>query len=145
MTAWWTRRCWRLPASNASAVNPPRQPCSRSTHSCRQSARGPALNRCEVCRKPENDHANEKHKYKRDARFPEWHGWHAARRGLGSNLYRLGVPDMVIQRILRLDAKAARTCKDFFQTAGQNSFEQNCRLATEALTVGSLAVLARQK
>src|SRR6266496_1770177 len=31
----------------------------------------------------------------------EWHGWHACRRGLGSNLYRLGVPDMVIQRILR--------------------------------------------
>src|SRR3984957_15141896 len=33
--------------------------------------------------------------------IPKWHGWHAARRGLGSNLYRLGVPDMVIQRILR--------------------------------------------
>jgi integrase len=31
----------------------------------------------------------------------EWHGFHAARRGLGSNLYRLGVPDIVIQRILR--------------------------------------------
>lgn len=31
--------------------------------------------------------------------LPEWHGWHAVRRGLGSNLYRLGVPDMVIQRI----------------------------------------------
>jgi integrase len=28
-------------------------------------------------------------------------GWHACRRGLGSNLYRFGVPDMVIQRILR--------------------------------------------
>ncbi len=41
------------------------------------------------------------HAFKRDARYPEWHGWHAARRGLGSNLYRLGVPDMVIQRILR--------------------------------------------
>jgi hypothetical protein len=31
----------------------------------------------------------------------EWHGWHAARRGLSTNLYRLGVPDMEIQRILR--------------------------------------------
>jgi integrase len=39
--------------------------------------------------------------YKRDTRIPEWHGWHAARRGLGSNLYRLGVPDMLIQRISR--------------------------------------------
>src|SRR5437762_8575830 len=39
--------------------------------------------------------------YKRDARLPEWHGWHAARRGLGSNLYHLGTPEKVIQRILR--------------------------------------------
>jgi methylglutaconyl-CoA hydratase len=53
--------------------------------------------------------------------------------------------DALIDRILRLDPNAARNCKEFFQTALQNSFEQNCRLATEALTVGSLAVLARQK
>jgi methylglutaconyl-CoA hydratase len=51
----------------------------------------------------------------------------------------------VIDRILRLDSNAARNCKEFFQTAQQNSFDQNCRLATEALTVGSLAVLSRQK
>jgi integrase len=61
----------------------------------------PALNRCELCRKPQAEHAKTDHQYKRDARYPEWHGWHAARRGLGSNLYRLGVPDVVIQRILR--------------------------------------------
>ena len=30
-----------------------------------------------------------------------WHGWHAAGRGLGSNLYSLGVPDKTIQVILR--------------------------------------------
>jgi integrase len=30
-----------------------------------------------------------------------WHGWHAFRRGLATNLHRLGVPDKVIQRILR--------------------------------------------
>ncbi len=53
--------------------------------------------------------------------------------------------DALIQRILHLDANAARNCKEFFQTALQNSFDQNCRLATEALTVGSLAVVARQK
>ena len=51
----------------------------------------------------------------------------------------------LIERILRLDPNAARNCKEFFQTAQQNSFDQNCRLATEALTVGSMAVLARQK
>jgi enoyl-CoA hydratase/carnithine racemase len=53
--------------------------------------------------------------------------------------------DALIERILRLDANAARNCKEFFQTAQQNSFDQNCRLATEALTVGSLAVLSRQQ
>jgi methylglutaconyl-CoA hydratase len=53
--------------------------------------------------------------------------------------------DALIDRILRLDPNAARNCKEFFQTSLQNSFDQNCRLATEALTVGSLAVLTRQK
>ncbi len=53
--------------------------------------------------------------------------------------------DDLIERILRLNPNAARNCKEFFQTTLQNSFDQNCRLATEALTVGSLAALARQK
>jgi hypothetical protein len=30
-----------------------------------------------------------------------WHGWHAFRRGLASNLYRLGVSEKVVQAILR--------------------------------------------
>ena len=30
-----------------------------------------------------------------------WHGWHAFRRGLATNLHRLGVSDKVIQKILR--------------------------------------------
>lgn len=30
-----------------------------------------------------------------------WHGWHAFRRGLGTNLHEMGVDDLVIQRILR--------------------------------------------
>jgi methylglutaconyl-CoA hydratase len=51
----------------------------------------------------------------------------------------------LIERILRLDPNAARACKEFFQAALQNTFDQNCRLATEALTAGSLAVLRRQK
>jgi hypothetical protein len=40
---------------------------------------------------------------------------------------------------------ATRKCKEFFQTAQQNTFEQNCLLATDALTVGSLAVMEREK
>jgi methylglutaconyl-CoA hydratase len=53
--------------------------------------------------------------------------------------------DAIVKRILDLDAAAARRCKEFFQTAGQNSFDQNCRLATEALTIGSLTALAQKK
>ncbi len=30
-----------------------------------------------------------------------WHGWHAFRRGLATNLHRLGVSDKVIKQILR--------------------------------------------
>jgi integrase len=30
-----------------------------------------------------------------------WHGWHAFRRGLASNLNRLGIDDSIIQAILR--------------------------------------------
>jgi integrase len=31
----------------------------------------------------------------------EWHGWHSFRRGLATNLYELGVKDIVVQAILR--------------------------------------------
>jgi integrase len=62
----------------------------------------PALNRCVHCGKNEGmPHIKEDHKYKRDARIPEWRGWHACRRGLASNLNRLGVDDSIIQRMLR--------------------------------------------
>jgi methylglutaconyl-CoA hydratase len=53
--------------------------------------------------------------------------------------------NVLVQRILALDPTAARKCKEFFNVAAQNSFEQNCRLATEVLTIGSLSVLAREK
>lgn len=61
----------------------------------------PALTRCEHCGKASADHAEAKHDFKLDEKFPKWRGWHAARRGLGSNLYALGVPEKVIQQILR--------------------------------------------
>jgi integrase len=79
----------------------------------------PVLNRCEECGKAESDHRKTGHPYCRDARIPEWHGWHAARRGLGSNLYRLGVPDMVIQRILR-HANVSTTATYYIKTAADD-------------------------
>jgi integrase len=80
----------------------------------------PTLNRCETCHKPEGE-CDQKtaHEYKRDAALPEWHGWHAARRGLGSNLYRMGVPDMVIQRILR-HANVSTTATYYIKTAADD-------------------------
>jgi integrase len=87
----------------------------------------PALNCCELCHKRETEHANTKHEYKRDERIPVWHGWHAARRGLGSNLYRLGVPDLVIQRILR-HANVSTTATYYIKTAADD-----VRVAMETL------------
>jgi methylglutaconyl-CoA hydratase len=53
--------------------------------------------------------------------------------------------DALVARILSLDPAAVRRCKEFFLTTQQNSFDRNCRLATAALTAGSMAVLARKK
>ncbi len=45
--------------------------------------------------------AREVIKPKLEALGMEWHGWHAFRRGLATNLHALGVSDIVIQAILR--------------------------------------------
>jgi integrase len=80
----------------------------------------PALNRCVTCGKPDRDHdAKADHSYGRDARLPAWKGWHAARRGLGSNLYRLGVQEKVIQRILR-HANVSTTATYYIKTAADD-------------------------
>lgn len=52
--------------------------------------------------------------------------------------------DEIIQSILALDEKAVRNCKEFFQTALQNNFDQNVRLSIDSLTIGSLGILANQ-
>jgi integrase len=79
----------------------------------------PALSRCEVCKKAEAEHQKADHTYKRDDSIPEWHGWHAARRGLGSNLYRLGVQELVIQRILR-HANVSTTAAYYIKAAAND-------------------------
>jgi integrase len=61
----------------------------------------PALSRCAVCQKSERDHKPEAHLFQRDDSIPQWHGWHAFRRGLATNLHALGVDDKTIQAILR--------------------------------------------
>ena len=70
----------------------------------------------------------------------EWHGWHAFRRGLATNLYRLGVPDKTIQAILR-HANLSTTMNAYVKsvhadsTAAMKAFEALCNQhATEAGT-----------
>lgn len=88
----------------------------------------PALNRCQVCGKVEDaaDHVESnatttgrQHEYKRDTAIPEWQGWHAARRGLGSNLNRLGIRDVVIQGILR-HANVSTTATYYIKSAAED-------------------------
>jgi integrase len=61
----------------------------------------PALERCEFCEQPKSEHKNNDHPFVRDDAFPKWHGWHAFRRGIATNLHQLGVADKDIQAILR--------------------------------------------
>jgi integrase len=78
----------------------------------------PVLNAC-VCGKPEDEHEKEDHKYERGVR-PEWHGWHAFRRGLATNLHDLGVQDKTIQAILR-HANVAVTQNSYIKTLDSQS------------------------
>jgi integrase len=52
----------------------------------------------------------------------EWHGWHAFRRGLATNLHRLGVSDETIQRILR-HSTVAVTQNCYIKTADADAVE----------------------
>jgi integrase len=81
----------------------------------------PALNVCGVCSKPQSEHDEKTaHKYERNNVLPRWHGWHAFRRGLATNLNRLGVDDSVIQRILR-HSNVAVTQACYIKTAAEDA------------------------
>jgi integrase len=63
-----------------------------------------------------------------------WHGWHAFRRGLATNLHQLGVSDMTIQRILRhSDAGVTQKCYiktvDSEVAAAMQQFERSLEYA----------------
>jgi integrase len=90
----------------------------------------PILNACGECGKKK--HADADHEYARRSDLPAWHGWHALRRGLGSNLNELGVPDLTIQRILR-HSNVTTTRKSYIKirednvTAGMAQLEAGIR------------------
>ena len=80
----------------------------------------PALEVCEICSKPESEHGRATHQYERNKVLPVWQGWHAFRRGLATNLNRLGVDDSVIQRILR-HSNVAVTQACYIKTASEDA------------------------
>jgi integrase len=65
-----------------------------------------------------------------------WHGWHAARRGLGSNLYALGVPEKTIQVILR-HANVSTTSTYYIKSAPADAVAAMDRLETALPQLGS--------
>jgi integrase len=101
----------------------------------------PELNRCAVCGKsktecgkPDAEDEVPEHKFVRDESRPEWHGWHAARRGLGTNLYRLGVPEKTIQAILR-HANVSTTNTYYIKSAADDTRAAMAKL--ESLVIGN--------
>jgi len=80
----------------------------------------PALEVCEICSKTESEHGRTAHKYERNKVLPEWRGWHGFRRGLATNLNRLGVDDSVIQRILH-HSNVAVTQACYIKTASEDA------------------------
>jgi integrase len=92
----------------------------------------PSLNRCSDCRRGKGEHALADHEFKQDESLPKWRGWHAARRGLGTNLYRLGVPKKTIQAILR-HANVSTTATYYIKTAAADTQAAMAKLETELI------------
>jgi integrase len=61
----------------------------------------PAIEKCGICKLSKEDHKPDGHLFTQGKALPKWHGWHAFRRGLATNLHALGTPDKEIQAILR--------------------------------------------
>jgi integrase len=66
-----------------------------------------------------------------------WHGWHAFRRGLATNLHRLGVSDKVIQQILR-HANVTTTMNIYVKTATADAENAMKMLETKCATTVQL-------
>jgi len=63
-----------------------------------------------------------------------WHGWHAFRRELASNLHRLGVSDKVIQQILR-HANVTTTINIYVKIVTQDAEDAMKKLETKCSLV----------
>ena len=65
-----------------------------------------------------------------------WHGWHAARRGLGSNLYALGIPEKTIQVILR-HSNVSTTNTYYIKTAPADATAAMAKLESAVPQLGN--------
>ncbi len=75
----------------------------------------------------ESEHGSgPQHEFKLDETLPQWHGWHARRRGLATNLKQLGVDDLTIQKVMRHeDVSTTRRCYiKSVATSAQHAMEQ---------------------
>ncbi len=76
----------------------------------------------------------------------KWHGWHAFRRGLATNLHRLGISDKVIQQILR-HANVTTTMNIYVKTvssdatAAMKTLETMCATTVQPLPLASTRVM----
>jgi integrase len=111
------RKTCGSPVSGAMFANSVGKPLclNNLTNRCIQ----PRLEYCKHCGQSRADHGNG-HEFERDERRVVWRGWHAFRRGLATNLYRLGVPDKVIQAILR-HANLSTTMNVYVKTVEADS------------------------
>jgi integrase len=89
----------------------------------------PAIEKCKVCRKSKNEHRPEAHLFQLDKTLC-WHGWHAFRRGLATNLHDVGVPDKEIQAILR-HSNIAVTQQIYIKSISENQTNALNLLAEE--------------
>jgi integrase len=75
-----------------------------------------------------------------------WHGWHAFRRGLATNLHRLGVSDKVIQQILR-HANVTTTMNIYVKTVSADAanamkyLETMCATTVQPERLGSTRIM----
>ena len=76
----------------------------------------------------------------------EWHGWHAFRRGLATNLHRLRVSDKVIQQILR-HANVTTTMNIYVKTVSADAanamrnLETMCATSVQPERLGSTRIM----
>jgi integrase len=100
----------------------------------------PAIEKCVKCRKSESEHKPEGHMFELDKTL-QWHGWHAFRRGLATNLHTLGVDDKTIQAILR-HSNVGLTMNIYVKSVNESQVNAMDALSEKFRTCNDLATSA---